>query len=102
MRVVVVGTALIGMSSSAAAQALDVQPPDPREIIVHGRRSEQFRIPKELRTLPAEQNESWRNPANLNVECHAVGPRGCGPPLMKIFTVGGDGKTQIGDKKPED
>ena len=100
MRFIVVGTALLAISSSAAA--LDVHPMDPREIIVHGRRSEQFRIPKELRTLPAEQSERWRNPANRNVECHAVGPRGCGPPLMRIFTVGADGKTQIGEKKPED
>lgn len=102
MRLIVVGTALVATSSSAITQALDVHPMDPREIIVHGRRSEHFRIPKDLRTLPAEQSERWRNPANRNVECHAVGPQGCGTPLMRIFAVGADGKTQIGEKKPED
>lgn len=74
---------------------------DEEEIIVEGRRkSERYRIPPELRTLPKERDMRAQS-FDPRLACMAVGPRGCGPPLMRIFTITGDGKTSIGAPKEE-
>jgi hypothetical protein len=89
------------MASLSPAQPLKtpVIDPDQEEIIVRGQRSERYRIPPELRTLPAERPERWRKALNRDLGCQRVGPRGCGTPVLPIFTVTGDGKVRIGQKK---
>ena len=99
MRFAAAATALAGISTTAAiAQAPKSDQHDSGEIVVHGRRSDEYRIPEELRTLPAERSERWRKQVGGDLSCQHVGPRGCGTPLMPIFTVGGDGKVRIGQK----
>lgn len=101
MRVGVIGTAVTGMASLASAQPLStpVAKSDQDEIIVRGQRSERYRIPPELRNLAPERSERWRKEANRDNFCRGVGPRGCGTPVVPIFTVTGDGKVRIGAKK---
>jgi hypothetical protein len=98
MRLLLVGSALVGVSSAAPAQTLKTDLADPEAIVVHGKRSEQYRIPEELRTLRPEKSERWRKLTNRDLSCQQVGPRGCGTPVLPIFTVGGDGKVRIGQK----
>ena len=66
------------------------------EIVVEGRRkSERYRIPPELRTMPREI-ERRTQAADPRLACRMVGPRGCGTPVMPIVTVTGDGKVRSG------
>jgi hypothetical protein len=89
------------MASLAPAQPLKtaVTAAEQEEIIVRGQRSERYRIPPELRTLPAERSERWRKSYGRDFGCQRVGPRGCGTPVVPIFTITGDGKVRIGQKK---
>ena len=74
---------------------------DDDTIVIEGRRkSERYRIPPELRTLPKERDMRAQS-FDPRLACAAVGPRGCGPPLMRIFTITGDGKASIGSPKDE-
>ena len=103
------GTALLSLALSAPAvsqsvPALDTATEVARQsegadIIVRGRRSERYRIPPELRTLGPERSERWRKELNRDLGCQHVGPRGCGPPVMRIVTVTSDGKVRIGQKE---
>jgi hypothetical protein len=81
-----------------SALSIDTHADDPDEIVVHGRRSDQHRIPLELRVLPPERSERWRKATNRDLSCQHVGPRGCGTPVMPIVTIGADGKVRIGAK----
>lgn len=101
MRVGVVGTALVNLASAVSAQQLNapVTKPTEDEIVVRGQRNERYRIPPALRTLPAERSERWRQSVSRDLGCQHVGPRGCGTPVLPIFTVTGDGKVRIGQDK---
>ena len=101
MRVSVIGIALAAAASAAPAQPLKTPVPDSTrdEIIIRGQRSERYRIPPELRSLPAERSERWRKEANRDQFRQHVGPRGCGTPVLPIFTVTSDGKVRVGAKK---
>ena len=80
-------------SNAAPQNASSIAHP---EIVVEGRRkSERYRIPPELRTIPREI-ERRTQAADPRLACRMVGPRGCGTPVMPIFTVTGDGKVRIG------
>ena len=91
----------MAVTSLASAQSLKtpIAKSDQDEIIVRGQRSERYRIPQELRNLAPEKSERWRKEANRDNFCQRVGPRGCGTPVVPIFTVTGDGKVRIGAKK---
>ena len=67
-------------------------------IIVRGNPSERYRIPEELRRMQPEKSERWRKQVDRDLGCQHVGPRSCGTPVMPIFTIKGDGSTQIGSK----
>lgn len=88
---------LIGMAAQAAAVPAPPDPPEQREIIVEGRRhQDRYRLPPELRTLPAERDGRMAG-SDPSLACHNVGPLGCGTKLMPILTVRG-GQTIIGDE----
>ena len=102
MRVGVIGIAVASTASLTSAEPLKtpVTGAATDEIVIRGQRSsERYRIPPELRRLPTEKSERWRKEANRNFFCQRVGPRGCGTPVVPIFTVTGDGKVRIGEKK---
>ena len=100
MHVRVVASMLVGLSSVLPAQS--AKPGTEEPIIVEGNPSERFRIPEPLRRLPAERTERWRNQVNRDLGCQHVGPRGCGTPVVPIFTLKADGSTQVGSKpEPE-
>lgn len=95
MRVRFLTPVLGGLASALPAQAIktDVDP-----IIVQGNPSERYRIPEPLRRLPPERTERWRKQVDRDLGCQHVGPRGCGTPVVPIFTINADGSTQIGSK----
>jgi hypothetical protein len=74
-----------------------------REIVIEGRRSpsEKYRIPPALRTLPPERDHR-ADAFDPRLGCRMVGPRGCGTPVLPIFTVTGDGKVRIGAAKEQE
>jgi hypothetical protein len=87
-------------AQARSATATIAQPiPDDDEIVVHGRRNEQYRIPPALRQLPADRSERWRRLVNRQLGCEHVGPRGCGPNLLRILTINSGGDVRVGDKK---
>jgi hypothetical protein len=73
-----------------------------QEIVIEGRRSpsEKYRIPPALRTLPPERDHR-ADAFDRRLACRMVGRRGCGTPLLPIFTVTGDGKVRIGAAKEQ-
>ncbi len=92
----------LGLIASAASQSAFAQTESRQagtnghEIIVQGRRNDQYRIPPQLRRVDAQRSDRWREQVNRDLGCHAVGPRGCGPGLLRIVSVGAGGNVSVG------